>query len=256
MSGASPGFDLHGKLTLVTGGGSGIGCGIALMLAQAGASVLIADRDEAAAARSVESLRRQGHAAHAVILDLADEASVVAACAALLREHGTPWLLVNNAGLQDRELLLETRSAEWDRMMAVNARGPMLMTREIARAMVAAGSGGRIVNIASNSARTPSVTGLASYAASKGALLSLSLTSAFELVGHGITVNSVLPGGVITPGAIAARGPATEGPGRRKPPLGMCEPQDIGAAVLFFASPAARYVTNQSITVDAGASLT
>src|SRR3546814_10435104 len=85
-------------------------------------------------------------------------------------------------------------------MMAVNARGPMLMIREIGRAMVAAGAGGRIVNIASNSARTAAVNGLASYASSKGALLSLGLTSAFELVEHGITVNTVLPGGVITPG--------------------------------------------------------
>src|SRR3546814_18795828 len=98
-------------------------------------------------------------------------------------------LLVNNAGLQDRELLLETTAAEWDRMMAVNARGPMLMIREIGRAMVAAGAGGRIVNIASNSARTAAVNGLASYASSNGALLSLGLTSAFELVEHGITVN-------------------------------------------------------------------
>lgn len=256
MTLASAAFGLRGKSVVVTGGGSGIGAGIAGVLAQAGASVVIADRDEAAAGRSVEALLRQGHSAHAVSVDLAVESSVVKACAEVLARHGTPWLLVNNAGLQDRERLLDTTAAEWDRLMAVNARGPMLMTREIARAMVAGGGGGRIVNIASNSARTPSVTGLASYAASKGALLSLSLTSAFELVAHGITVNTVLPGGVITPGAIGARGPATEGPGRRKPPLGMCEPQDIGAAVLFFASPAARYVTNQMITVDAGASLT
>lgn len=256
MTGASPAFDLRGKLTLVTGGGGGIGAGIAGVLAQAGATVVIADRDEAAAGRTAEALLRQGHAAHAVAVDLADEASVVRACAEVLARYGAPWLLVNNAGLQDRELLLETTAAEWDRMMAVNARGPLLMTREIARAMAAGGAGGRIVNIASNSARTPSVTGLASYASSKGALLALSLTSAFELVEHGITVNTVLPGGVVTPGAMAARGPATAGPGRRKPPLGMCEPQDIGAAVLFFATPAARYVTNQMITVDAGASLT
>jgi len=256
MTAASPAFDLRGKLTLVTGGGSGIGAGIAGVLAQAGATVVIADRDAAAAGRSVEALQQQGHTAHAVTVDLAVEASVVQACADVVSRHGTPWLLVNNAGLQDRELLLETTVAEWDRMMAVNARGPLLMTREIGRAMVAGGSGGRIVNIASNSVRAPSVTGLASYAASKGALLALSLTSAFELVGHGITVNTVLPGGVITPGAIGARGPATEGPGRRKPPLGMCEPHDIGAAVLFFATAAARYVTNQMITVDAGVSLT
>lgn len=255
MTTASAAFDLHGRLALVTGGASGIGAGIAAVLAAAGASVVIADRDQAAATNAVSALIRQGHRAEAVMLDLADEASVVRTCAEVVDRHGAPWLLVNNAGLQDRELLLETTSAEWDRMMAVNARGPMLMIREIGRAMVAAGNGGRIVNIASNSARSAAVHGLASYASSKGALLSLGLVSAFELVEHGITVNTVLPGGVMTPGAIGARGPATAGPARRKPPLGMCEPQDIAAAVLFFATPAARYVTNQLITVDAGASL-
>ena len=256
MSSASAAFDLHGRLAVVTGGASGIGVGIVRALAAAGADVVIADRDAASSARAIAALGDEGLSVHGVTLDLADEASIVAACAEVLGQHGTPWLLVNNAGLQDREALLDTTVAEWDRMMAVNARGPLLMTREIGRAMVAAGRGGRIVNVASNSARVAAVTGLASYASSKGALLSLSLTSAFELVEHGITVNAVLPGGVMTPGAMAARGPATAGPARRKPPLGMCEPQDIGAAVLFFASPAARYVTNQTLTVDAGASLT
>jgi len=256
MGDANAVFDLRDRLALVTGGASGIGAGIAAALAEAGATVAIADRDIAAAEQAVTALTAKGQRALAVHLDLADESSVVSACAALIERHGAPWLLVNNAGLQDRELLLETTSAEWERMQAVNARGPMLMTREIGRAMVAAGRGGRIVNIASNSARVPAIKGLASYAASKGALLSLSLVSAFELAEHGITVNTILPGGVMTPGALAAKGPATEGPARRRPPLGMCEPQDIGAAVLYFASPAARYVTNQQLTVDAGASLT
>lgn len=249
-------FDLHDRLTIVTGGASGIGAGIAATLAEAGARVVIADRDADAAARVVAELQAQGHRASACALDLADEASIVRACAEIVANQGTPWLLVNNAGLQDRELLLDATSAEWDRIHAVNARGPFLMTREIARAMVAGGEGGRIVNIASNSARAPSVNGLASYAASKGALLTLSMTSAFELVEHGITVNTVLPGGVMTPGAMGARGPATAGPGRRRPPLGMCEPRDIGAAVLFFATPAARYITRQELMVDAGHSLT
>jgi NAD(P)-dependent dehydrogenase (short-subunit alcohol dehydrogenase family) len=131
-----------------------------------------------------------------------------------------------------------------------------LMIREIARAMVAGGGGGRIVNIASCCVWAPAVVGLAAYAASKGALMALGQTAAFELVGHGITVNTVLPGGVVTPGCLAARGPATTGPATRRPPLGMCEPRDIAAAVLFFATPAARYVTNQAIAVDAGLSLT
>jgi NAD(P)-dependent dehydrogenase (short-subunit alcohol dehydrogenase family) len=87
-------------------------------------------------------------------------------------------------------------------------------------------------------------------------MLAMSRVCAFELAEYGITVNTVLPGGVATPGAIGAKGPAAEGPARRRLPLGMCEPRDIGAAVLFFATPAARYITNQALTVDGGFSVT
>jgi len=125
---------------------------------------------------------------------------------------------VNNAGLQDRLALLDGTAAEWDRMNVVNGRGPCLMTREIARAMVVAGAGGRIVNIASTSLTGQMIRGLAAYIGSKGALLALSRASAMELAGHAITVNTVLPGGVGTPGAIGAKGPAAEGSGRRVPP--------------------------------------
>jgi len=245
-------FGLGGRVTLITGGASGIGAGIAAVLADAGATVVIADRDEAGAGRVVEALTAAGHAATAVQADLASEASIVHACAAVVSQYGAPWALINNAGLQDRELLLEGSAAEWDRMNAVNGRGPFLMTREIARAMVAARRGGRIVNIASAALVGSLVKGLAAYSGSKGALLGLSRASAFELAEHAITVNTILPGGVATPGAIGAKGPPPEGPGRRRPPLGLCEPRDIGAAVLFFVSPAARYVTNQVLSVDGG----
>jgi NAD(P)-dependent dehydrogenase (short-subunit alcohol dehydrogenase family) len=249
-------FNLAGKLAVVTGAASGIGTGIAAVLAEAGAAVVVADIDEAKAKQEVERLSAAGHRALSVRIDLADETSIVRSCAEIVSTHGTPWVLVNNAGLQDRQLLLEGTAEEWDRMNKVNGRGPFLMTREIARAMVAAGQGGRIVNIASTSLTGQIVKGLAAYAGSKGALLALSRASALELVEHGITVNTVLPGGVATPGAIAAKGPPPEGPARRRPPLGMCEPRDIGAAVLFFAVPAARYVTNQVLAVDAGFSIT
>jgi NAD(P)-dependent dehydrogenase (short-subunit alcohol dehydrogenase family) len=249
-------FNLSGRVALVTGGASGIGIGICEMLAEAGAKVIIADRDQAGAQRQALALRQAGHEAGSVTVDLADESSVVRGCEQAIAQHGVPWVLVNNAGLQDREALLEATAAEWDRIQTVNARGPFLMTREIARAMVGAGVGGRIINVASTSVQRPMVVGLAAYASSKGALLALSQTSAFELVEHAITVNTVMPGGVGTPGAMAARGPAVRGPGRRPGPLGMCEPRDMGAAVLFFASPAARYVTNQVLAVDAGFSLT
>ena len=231
---------LSGRVAIVTGGASGIGAGIAAVLGEAGATVVVADIVESATVR----------------IDLASEDSIVSGCAEIIAKHGTPWALINNAGLQDRQLLLEGTAQEWDRMNAVNARGAFLMTREIARAMVASKQGGRIINIASCSLGGQIVKGLAAYMGSKGALAALSQASAFELAEHAITVNTILPGGVPTPGAINAKGPPVEGPARRRPPLGMCEPRDIGAAVLYFASPAARYVTNQTLTVDAGFSIT
>ncbi len=249
-------FSLAGKAALVTGGASGIGAGIAAMLAEAGARVIIADRDAAGAARVARELEQAGLSAGAVHVDLADEASIVRVCAEIIAAHGAPWVLVNNAGLQDRELLLEGTAAEWDRMNAVNARGPYLMTREIGRAMAARGEGGRIVNIATAGLRGSVVRGLGAYVASKGALAALTRISAFELAEFGITVNTVLPGAVSTPGARDAKGPPADGPARRALPLAkICEPADIAAAVYFFASPAARYITNQEIAVDAGFSV-
>jgi NAD(P)-dependent dehydrogenase (short-subunit alcohol dehydrogenase family) len=254
----TPTFSLAGKVALVTGGASGIGVGIASLLAEAGATVVIADINESNAKREASALTEAGHKAGTVKIDLADEDSIVRGCAVVASTFGAPWVLVNNAGLQDRELLLEGTAAEWDRINNVNARGPFLMTREIATAMVTAGEGGRIVNIASAALVGSIIKGLGAYTASKGALLGFSRACAFELVEHGITVNTVLPGGVATPGAIGAgtKGPQAEGPGRRRPPLGICEPRDIGAAVLFFATPAARYITNQVLTVDGGWSVT
>ncbi|HEX4376549.1 MAG TPA: SDR family NAD(P)-dependent oxidoreductase [Steroidobacteraceae bacterium] len=250
-------FNLQGRAALVTGSAKGIGAGIATLLAQAGASVIVADVDMAAAEKTAGELTQAGHRAHAVGIDLRDEASIVRGSGEAVAHFGTPWVLVNNAGLQDRQLLLEGTASEWDRMHTVNARAPFLMTREIARAMVAGGQGGRIVNIASAVLIGSIIKGLVPYASSKGALLAMSAASAFELAEHAITVNTVLPGGVATPGAIAAKGPPAEGPARRKLPLGdICEPSDIAAAVLFFATPAARYITNQVIAVDGGFSVT
>jgi NAD(P)-dependent dehydrogenase (short-subunit alcohol dehydrogenase family) len=250
-------FGLEGRVAIVTGGASGIGKGIVRVLGEAGATVVIADRDTAGAADVVAEFTGEGLRVEAVALDLIDETSIIACCADVVARQGAPWLLVNNAASQDRELFLDATAAEWDRTFAINARGPFLMAREIARAMADKGEGGRIVNIASNSVRAPQVLGLGAYAASKGALTTFSQTIAFELLPHRITVNTVLPGGVITPGAINAKGPKGEGPASsRRPPFGFCEPEDIGGAVLYLASPAARYVTNQAIMVDAGFSLT
>lgn len=249
-------FSLQGRVAVVTGGASGIGAGISQTLAEAGATVVIVDIDAAGAQARADALCASGYSARGMAVDLCEEGAIVDACAAIEAELGTPWVLVNNAGLQDREPFLEGTLQEWERMHQVNARGPFLLSREIARSMVRGGVGGRIVNIASAALTGSIVHGLVAYTASKGALLGLSSATAFELAGEGITVNTVLPGGVPTPGAINAKGPPPDGPARRPPPLGLCLPEDIAAAVLFFASPAAGKVTNQVLAVDGGFSVT
>ena len=249
-------FALDGRLAIVTGGAMGIGEGMVRMLADAGATVAIADRDYGRAEALAAELRGSGQQAHAFAVELSDEQSIIEMVAAVTNWLGVPWVLVNNAGVQDRQLLLDGTAEEWDRNNAINARAPFLLTREVGRAMVAAGNGGRIVNVASCSLRGQAIKGLASYMGSKGALAALTKASALELAEYGITVNTVLPGGVGTPGAIGAKGPEAVGPARRMPALGMCEPADIAGAVLYFASPAARFATNQVLCVDAGWSVT
>lgn len=249
------GFNLGGRIAIVTGGASGYGVGVCEVLAEAGAAVVVADIDVDGAGTMAESLRASGCAAWPIGVDLGDEESVVAAVAEVVGSHGIPWLLVNNAGVQDREMLIDMTAAEWDRNQAINARGPFLMAREAAKAMIAGGGGGRIVNVASAWLRGMMVLGGAAYGASKGALAAFSQGAALELAPHGITVNTVLPGGAATPGAIHARGPKPEGPGRRASPFGLCDGRDLGAAVLYFASPAAAKVTNQQLAVDAGFSI-
>ena len=249
-------FTLASRVAVVTGGANGIGAGIVDVLAEAGATVVLADCDRDSARTRVAALTEAGHHAAEVTVNLADEASIIAASTTIAKSFGAPWLLVNNAALQDREILIEASASHWDQIHAVNARGTFLMTREIAKAMVAAGRGGRIVNIASNALRGGLVKGLAAYASSKGAVLALSRVSAYELAEQQITVNTILPGAVITPGAINAKGPPTDGPATRQTPFGFQEPREIGAAVLFFASDAARAITNQVLAVDGGFSIT
>ncbi len=249
------GFNLAGKVAIVTGGASGYGIGVCEVLAEAGATVVVADINGDGAAAMAESLRASGREADWVQVDLTDEAAVIAAVAQVSERHGAPWLLVNNAGSQDRAMLLDLTAAEWDRMHAVNARGPFLIAREVAKAMVAGGQGGRIVNVASAWLRGMMVVGGSAYGASKGSLTAFSSGAALELAPHGITVNTVLPGGAATPGAINAKGPRPEGPGHRQSPFGLCDGRDLGGAVLYFASPAAAKVTNQQLAVDAGFSI-
>ena len=249
-------YGFNGEVVIVTGAARGIGEGIASVLAEAGATVILADMNGERARERADALRNAGHRADHLQLDIADESSIVHAHAQAVARHGAPFGLVNNAGILDRQLLLEGTAQEWDRVNAVNSRGVFLIMREAARAMADAKAGGRIVNIASAALIGSLTYGHTIYAASKAALLGLMRAAAFELAEHRITVNTIMAGGVATPGAIQSKGPAPEGPARRPPPLGMCTARDIGLAVLFLASPLSGAITNQSIAVDGGWSVT
>jgi NAD(P)-dependent dehydrogenase (short-subunit alcohol dehydrogenase family) len=242
-------FGLTGKVALVTGAASGIGEGIAHLLADAGATVVLLDRNGAQAQAAAQAI---GRGAIARQLDVADEAAVVTTLADVIAELGAPWLLVNCAGVQDRVYLLEGTGADWDRNYEVNLRGAFFCLREVAKAMIAAGVKGRIVNITSVAASAPIMIGLSAYAASKHGLLGLTRSAAMELMEHGITVNSLQPGGVMTPGSRNAAGPGGSGRAAQVPVMGWPEPREIGGAVLYFASALAGRTTGQTLAVDAG----
>jgi NAD(P)-dependent dehydrogenase (short-subunit alcohol dehydrogenase family) len=247
-------FGLQGKVAAVTGAAEGIGREIAQHLAQAGARVAILDRNVAGAALVARDLNTAEGRAIAVEMDLGDEISIVEAFRATRRELGRIDILVNCAGIQNRELITETSADLWDLLQRINSRGLFLCLREAAKIMRAANDGGRIINISSIGSVHPIMPGLAAYNASKSAVNALTRSAALELSQDRITVNAILPGAVATAGASRAPGPAPSGRVVAGPPLlgRLAEPSDIAAAALFFAGAASAAITGQTLIVDAG----
>jgi NAD(P)-dependent dehydrogenase (short-subunit alcohol dehydrogenase family) len=247
-------FGLDGKAAAVTGAAEGIGRGIAQHLAGAGASVAILDRNTAGAAEAARAIGGNGHRAIAIGMDLSDEISIVDAFREVTRKLGHLDILVNCAGIQNRELITETSAELWDLLQRINSRGLFICLREAAKIMRAAGKGGRIINISSMGSIHPVMPGLAAYNASKAAVNALTRSAALELSGDRITVNAILPGAVATVGAGKAPGPAPSGRVvAGLPPLGrLATPTDIAAAVLLFAGTGGDAITGQTLIVDAG----
>lgn len=246
-------FGLDGQVAVVTGAASGIGRQIAQVLADAGARVVVADRDvqggEAAA-------RELGADALAIAVDIASPGSVSAMFEQVISRCGGVDILVNNAAVFPKYDFTEVTAEQWDALMAVTLRGTMLCTQAAVKAMRTGGRGGRIVNISSCSSVRTLVFHNVAYAAAKAGVNMITKTAALEFAGDGITVNAVLPGGVQTGGQQQVTSSLTiEGPIRQpgRVPLGRIgQPADIAAAVLYLASPAASYVTGQLLAVDGG----
>jgi NAD(P)-dependent dehydrogenase (short-subunit alcohol dehydrogenase family) len=240
---------LADRVALVTGGGRGVGQGIALALAREGARVGINySRSRDAAEETAAEIRRLGGDAVTIRADVSVSADVSAMIREVVERLGALDVLVNNAGVQTWSPLLEVTEADWDRVIDVNLKGCFLCTQAAARSMRDYG-GGAIVNIGSGSNKMP-FPNLAAYTASKGGIELLTRVAAVELGPLGIRVNCVAPG------AIEIERTRQELPdyaatwGRITPLRRIGTPDDVGSAVVFLASPDASFVNGQTLWVD------
>lgn len=258
---------LDGKAAIVTGGAKGIGFGIAYRLAEAGASVLIADIDSEAAEHAAANLPTRGSKSAHLKVDVSDETNIAHMVDYCQREFGSIDILVNNAGIYPPVPVAQMTQEQFERVMHVNLRSVFLATRYASEAMKKAGKGGRIINITSIDAIHPTMIGLAHYDASKHGVWGFTQNVALELAPHKIWVNAVAPGGITTPGTQAMQAAApeqntkalkrqTEAFLANIPMHRMGEADDIGKVVLFLASDMASYMTGAHVVVDGGALLT
>jgi len=244
---------LKDRVALITGGGGDIGAAIARALAAEGSIVLIADRDNAAAAHVATALRAGGARAEAMTLDVGDGAAVAAAFARFDTAQHPLDILVNCAGLLSTGLVADLPATEWDRVARVNVSG-LLHCAKAAMPTMMARRRGRIINIASVSAmRGGGSVGNTLYGAAKAAVAALTMGLARELGPCGITVNAVAPAIADTPMTHAA---LTEDARKRilaRIPLGrLAAPSDIASLVTYLASEAAGFITGAVIPVDGG----
>ncbi len=235
----------------MTGAAQGIGRGIASVLAVEGARVVICDLDADLAESTASDLRAQGLDVLAVATDVTERASVDAMAAQVVAEHGRIDIVAANAGIYPTAALAEIDDAMWDRVMDVNVTGAVRVVQACMPGMVAR-TYGRVVLTSSITGPLTGQPGFAHYGASKAALLGFMRSAAVELATSGVTVNAVLPGNVKTPGFATMseehqRLMLTSIPMRR-----YAEPEEIGWAVRFLASPEAGYITGQTLIVDGG----
>jgi len=243
---------LDGRVAIVTGAGGGLGRSFALALAGAGARVAVADCKLEGALGTVEQIIAQGGEAVEVELDVAEEASVEQMAGSIAQRWGRLDVLVNNAGIYggiDRKPFFEITSSEWDRLMAVNLKGPWLCARAVFPFMRE--RGGSIINITSATFYSGSPL-WAHYVASKGGVIGLTRALAREAGDYGIRVNAIAPGFTLTDASLKLIGDAAQYGVKRGAIKRAQQAEDLIGALLFFAAPASDFVTGQTLVVDGG----
>jgi NAD(P)-dependent dehydrogenase (short-subunit alcohol dehydrogenase family) len=246
---------LAGKVALVTGAQQGIGRAIALALGEEGADVCINFLDDRGAAERVAGeVRRTGRRAMVAQGDVARSRDVQGVVAAAIAELGTPDILVNNAGVFPRAPFLDLAESEWDHVLGVNLKGGFLCAQAAARAMVAAGKPGAIVNISSSAIRGDA-RGV-HYSASKAGVLGMTRAMALALAPHRIRVNAIAPGLTDTAQPRYGNTEAEIAARAREIPLGrIARPEEIARVAVFLASDEAAFITGELIHANGGAYL-
>ncbi len=253
MNGLHELVGLVGRVAIVTGSAEGIGKAIAMRLAEAGARVVIADKNDALTHSTAYELEGMGFLAHPYVLDVSSESQITDLVHFTESNFGAIDILVNNAGIFPWSPLLEMQSSDFTKVIETNLNSVFYTTTQVAKLMKERGSG-VIINITSVDALRPSMIGLAHYDASKHAVWGFTKSAALEYAQYGIRVNAIAPGGVVTPGVEAMLGDTLPSEAARNDiPLGrMGQPDDIGTVALFLASDMARYITGEQIVVDGG----
>jgi 2-deoxy-D-gluconate 3-dehydrogenase len=244
-------FKLDGKTAIVTGSSRGLGQGIAVGLAEAGADVALVDRSDPSETQGrIEALGRRCATIRA---DLADQGSVATIVGETVGKLGGIDVLINNAGIIRRAPLAEFTEKDWDDVMNVNIRTLFFLSQAVARVMIERGRGGKIVNIASMLSFQGGIL-VPSYTASKSAVVGLTRLLANELAPHGINVNAIAPGYMATENTR----PLREDPARNRAileriPAGRWgTPEDLQGAAVFLASAASQYMHGYTLAVDGG----
>jgi 3-oxoacyl-[acyl-carrier protein] reductase len=241
---------LANQIAVVTGAGRGIGRAIALKFASEGADVVCVSRTQENSEKVANEIGALGRKAWAFAVDVADSAAVSAAAEKILADCGKVDILVNNAGVTRDGLLMRMSDEDWDTVLNTNLKGAFFFTKAFSRAFARQRSG-RIINVSSVIGLIGNA-GQCNYAASKAGLIGFTQSVAKELASRGITVNAIAPGFIETDMTSDLKPEMREAILKQIPLGSFGSAEDIAGAALFLASPAARYVTGQVLTVDGG----